>query len=77
MRDKWKIVHNDKQAEQDRKICYYCKRFLLCRADASFVCSGNLPQIEALSFLMRKAQPTDTCRSFVLHKVYQRQSRQI
>jgi hypothetical protein len=77
MRDKWTVIHDDAKAEQERKICYYCKRFWLCRVDASFACSGRLPQVDVLSFLMRKIKPTDTCKSFVLHKVYQRQSKQI
>ena len=77
MRDKWTVIHDDAKAEQERKICYYCKRFFLCRKSTSMVCSGRLPHIEALSFLMRKIKPTDTCKSFILHRVYQRQSKQI
>lgn len=77
MQNKWTIIHDDEQAKQERKTCFYCERFFCteyhdpaCR----MVCSGILPQWEWLYWLMRNVKATDTCNKFVLHKIFQKRS---
>ena len=75
MANKWEIIHDDEKAQEEERVCYYCKRFFLCQ-NADMLCSKRLPQWQFLSFLMRKVTPGDRCNNFVLHRVYERRVRQ-
>ena len=74
MNNAWIIKHDDLQALEQQKTCFYCKRFF-CEYlynKSWMVCSKKLPKCKWLVFLMRKVKPTYTCNKFELRKKLQK-----
>ena len=74
MLDKWKIIHQDKQARDKHCVCFCCKRFycMYHKPHGHMLCSGVLPQWKWLYRLMREVSALDTCRKFEMHETYKK-----
>lgn len=74
MLDKWKIIHQDKQARDEHRVCFFCKRFycMYHKPHSHTLCSGILPQWDILRGLMRDVMANDTCEKFEMHELYKK-----
>ena len=63
---------------ENKKICFYCKNFFCTEYHHPrhrLVCSGILPQWDWLYFLMREVKATDTCKKFMINKIFENQKK--
>ena len=78
MQEEWAIKSKVRKALKDHRVCFFCKRFFCTKYHYPrhrLVCSGIWPQWDWLYFLMREVKSTDTCKKFVINKIFEKQRR--
>ncbi len=78
MQSEWTIKSKDKKALKDHRVCFFCKRFFCTgyiHPRNRMLCSGVLPQWDWLCLFMREVKATDTCKKFMINKIFEKQKK--
>ena len=67
-----KIIKDDPLAATEKRCCFFCKR-MFCYGYKHIVCSGCLPKMALLGFLMRSTAAPYTCARFKMSKYWREQ----